>query len=345
MFSHVTALTWPSWKSHKDKCFLLWLGSHFIFGPRAPILLLIPQCTNKCWWIYFYCMTSFLYWRGWIRHQISNSCVRARWKNVEDSRWGEERGMRRGIDGVNGSQRMMRRGGRWGVRRFKGHAHECGESRSDCNKVRQRRCVQKTEAVGGKRKGGVEREKQETLWEEETGKQEIAGLIVLTCVSAYQMVPSAISQHQLIDMKKKKRNMCADGKVRGYEVWLDRIQKEGGLTHSVLLCTRPLAPALSVSSVDPWTCHLDSPTNHIKVSSPGIHQAKWILDPGAADRPDGEKALCNPTLLWSDMIYPSPLLPPSLPPSVPFITDGQWFWWGVDYKGTDWYLNKGIMLL
>lgn len=116
--------------------------------------------------------------------------------------------------------------------------------------------------------------------------------------------------------------MCGLG--RG--VW-DRRRKEGGLRHLVLLCTRPLAPALSVSSVDPWTCHLDFPTNHIKVSSPGIHQAKWILDP---DRPDGEKALCNPALLWSDMIYPSPLHPPSRLPSVPFIADGQSLWRGVE---------------
>lgn len=69
-----------------------------------------------------------------------------------------------------------------------------------------------------------------------------------------------------------------------------------GLKNSVLFCTRPLALPLSASGVDPWTCHLDSPTNHIKVSGPGIHQAKWILAPGAADRPDGEKALRNPTL-------------------------------------------------
>lgn len=52
-------------------------------------------------------MTSFLHWSGRTRHQISNTRVRARWENVEESRRGEETGMRRVIDGVNGSQRMM----------------------------------------------------------------------------------------------------------------------------------------------------------------------------------------------------------------------------------------------
>lgn len=105
---------------------------------------------------------------------------------------------------------------------------------------------------------------------------------------------------------------------------MERVDGGGGEpSHLVLLCRRPLAPALSGSCVDPWTCHLDFPTNHIKVSSLGIHQAKWILDP---DRPDGEKAQGNPSLLWSDMIYLSSVLAPSLLPSVPVITSRHWVW-------------------
>lgn len=63
------------------------------------------------------------------------SAARARWDDVEESRKGEGTGMRRVIDGANESQRMM--GGR-----VKGHVHECCGSRSECNEVRQKRCVQ-----------------------------------------------------------------------------------------------------------------------------------------------------------------------------------------------------------
>lgn len=114
-------------------------------------------------------------------------------------------------------------------------------------------------------------------------------------MSASRQFPCVISWCQHIDIRKRKTRVCVWWWYGwGYEACLDWRKKEGGLSHLVLLCTRPLAPALSVSSVDPWTCHLDSPTNHIKVSSPGIHQAKWILDPGAADRPDGEKSPVQP---------------------------------------------------
>lgn len=116
--------------------------------------------------------------------------------------------------------------------------------------------------------------------------------------------------------------MCVDSRVESMVRWKREDGGRGDPSHLVLLCRRPLAPALSGSSVDPWTYHLDFPTNHIKVSSLGIHQAKWILEP---DRPDGEKAQGNPCLLWSDMIYPSSVLASSLNPSVPFITGRHWF--------------------
>lgn len=59
--------------------------------------------------------------------------------------------MRGVIDGVNGSQRMM-----WDESR--GHARECGGSRSECSEVRQKRCVKKR----GKKRGATQ-----TLEEEE----------------------------------------------------------------------------------------------------------------------------------------------------------------------------------
>lgn len=49
---------------------------------------------------------STLEWEDKTSH-FQKTRVRARWENVEESRGGEETGMRRVIDGVNESQRMI----------------------------------------------------------------------------------------------------------------------------------------------------------------------------------------------------------------------------------------------
>lgn len=73
------------------------------------------------------------------------------------------------IDGANKSQRMM--GGR-----VKGHVQECCGSRSECNEVRQKTCIQKR--CKRYRERGMETEG--TVRGDESGKQEIARLIVLS---------------------------------------------------------------------------------------------------------------------------------------------------------------------
>ena len=61
----------------------------------------------------------------------------------------------------------------------------------------------------------------------------------------------------------------------------------------------------------------------MNIGSRGRRQAWWRKSPP-----------CNPTLLWSDMIHPSPFSPssPSLLP-VPYVTDGQGFWWVCGAEG------------
>ncbi len=53
------------------------------------------------------------------------------------------------------------------------------------------------------------------------------------------------------------------------------------LCRAVIVNPGLLAPPVSSSCTHPWTHHLDSPTNHIKVAGAGIHQAKWILAQGS----------------------------------------------------------------
>lgn len=80
---------------------------------------------------------------------------------------------------------------------------------------------------------------------EETGKQETVRHIVLS-------IPNrSCCNCPVARVISEKENMYMLMQRLRYEVWLDRRGKGGGLRHLVLLCTRPLAPALSVSSVDP----------------------------------------------------------------------------------------------
>lgn len=279
-------------QSHKDNCFLSDLFHSWPEG--LPILWLTPPTalTNVDGFT-FYGMTSFLHqeWedKTWNFQYLNVQGCKGGEKRVEESRRGEET-----QEWGEWLMEWMRARGRWRGR-VKGHVSVAG-SRSESNEVRRRSCVQT--------------EKREEREEHKTGDREtdsadpdVSGITN----DFFCNLPVTTHWYQ-------KTKMCWK-ELEGVMYWRRRSKKKkGGLRHSALLCTRLLAPALSVSSVDPWTCHLDSPTNHIKVSSPGIHQAKWILDPGATDRPDGEKAPRASQLFcgqaWS--IHP-PLLLPSTP--------------------------------
>ena len=270
MFSHVTALTWQSRKSHKDKCFLLWLVSRFIFGPRAPILLHVPHRTNKCWWIYFYCMTSFLHRSGRTRHQIFQylGTVRARrggcrgeqerWRNRnEESDWWSEWEPKDG-------------GGR-----VKGHVHECCGSRSERNEVRQQRCVQRrSEGVEAEREAMEREGTVRGEWKTRDRKTDSAELNVSIPNGSLCNLP--VPTHRYQKKKKKKKSnvclcvcvcvyvcVCVDGRVGGdMRIWgMLRQKSERGRAEALGVIVHPAAGTGTVSE-QRWSVNLPSGFSH-----------------------------------------------------------------------------------